>query len=160
MVDALKRDPQLVQPDGKHEGALAFRWSYGLVLTNITRKQFEAAELQHGIEPHRVLCQDEMLESVGAEDLQCRLWDMFPYMMRDVISLPQQDRVRWIMFPQVRVQTWAHLAPGQDKPSHRANLWQGCGPAAQGVYHLPFPLCPLSGPNGENYVQSCDGRCE
>ncbi len=103
VINALERDPQLVQSDGAHAGKLAFPWSYGVVFTNITRKQFEAAELQHAIEPHRVLCQDEMLESVGAEDLQSRLWDMFPYMMRGVMSLPQLDRVRWIMFPQVRV---------------------------------------------------------
>jgi hypothetical protein len=109
VVDALKRDPQLVQPDGKHEGALAFPWSYGVVLPNITRKQFEAAELQHAIEPNRVLCQDEMLEAVDAEDLQSRLWGMFPYGMRGTMSLPQLDRVRWIMFPQVRVQTQTAL---------------------------------------------------
>ena len=105
VADALKRDPQLVHADGKYKGGLAFPWSYGVVLTHITRKQFEAAELQHAIEPHRVVCSDEMLESVGAEDLQSRLWDMFPYMMGGVMSLPQLDRVRWIMFPQVRVHT-------------------------------------------------------
>ena len=47
-----------------------------------------AAELQHAIEPNRVVCQDEMLESVDPEDLQSRLWGMFPYMMRGVMSLP------------------------------------------------------------------------
>ena len=104
---ALERDAQLVQADGPHAGKLAFPWSYGVVFTNITRKQFEAAELHHAIEPHRVLCQDEMLESVDAEDLQSRLWDMFPFMMRGVMSLPQIDRVRWIMFPEVRVQQGA-----------------------------------------------------
>jgi len=114
VVGALERDPQLVQADGPHTGKLAFPWSYGVVLTNITRKQFEAAELQHAIEPHRVLCQDEMLESVGAEELQSRLWDMFPYMMRGVMSLPQLDRVRWIMFPQVRVQTQTALFDDTD----------------------------------------------
>ena len=103
VVNALERDPQLVQADGPHKGKLAFPWSYGVVFTNITRKQFLDAELQHAIEPHRVLCKDEMLEAVDAEDLQSRLWDMFPYMMRGVMSLPQLDRVRWIMFPQVRV---------------------------------------------------------
>jgi hypothetical protein len=107
VVKALERDPQLVQPDGPHAGKLAFPWSYGVVLTNITRKQFEAAELQHAIEPHRVLCQDEMLESLDAEDLQSRLWGMFPYGMRGIMSLPQMDRVRWIMFPEVRVQQGA-----------------------------------------------------
>jgi hypothetical protein len=107
VVKALERDAQLVQPEGKHAGKLAFPWSYGVVFTNITRKQFEAAELHHAIEPQRVICQDEMLESVGAEDLQSRLWDMFPYGMRGALSLPQIDRVRWIMFPEVRVQQGA-----------------------------------------------------
>lgn len=114
VVNALERDPQLVQPDGMYQGKLAFPWSYGVVLTNITRKQFDTAELQHVIEPHRVVCQDEMLESVGAEELQSRLWGMFPYMMRGVMSLPQLDRVRWIMFPQVRVQTQGTLFDDSD----------------------------------------------
>ena len=105
LVNALERDPQLVQPDGKHAGKLAFPWSYGVVLTHISRKQFDAAELHHAIEPHRVICSDEMLDSVQPEDLQSRLWDMFPFMMRGVMSLPQLDRVRWILFPEVRVQT-------------------------------------------------------
>ena len=114
VVNALERDEQLVQADGRYQGKLAFPWSYGVVLTNITRKQFEAAELHNAIEPHRVMCQDEMLESVDAEDLQSRMWEMFPHMMRGVMSLPQLDRVRWIMFPQVRVQTQAALFDDSD----------------------------------------------
>ena len=107
VVKALERDAQLVQAAGAHAGKLAFPWSYGVVFPNITRKQFEAAELYHAIEPNRVICQDEMLESVDAEDLQSRLWDMFPFGMRGALSLPQIDRVRWIMFPEVRVQQGA-----------------------------------------------------
>lgn len=103
VVDALKRDPQLVQHEGRHKGELAFPWSYGVVLPNITRAQFDKAELAHAIEPHRVLCQDEMGEHIEPEELQCRLWDMFPYLMGGAMSLPQMDRVRWIMFPEVRV---------------------------------------------------------
>jgi hypothetical protein len=114
VVKALERDAQLVQPDGAHAGKLAFPWGYGVVFTNITRRQFEAAELQHAIEPHRVICQDEMMESVDAADLQSRLWDMFPYGMRGVMSLPQMDRVRWIMFPQVRVQAQDSLFDDND----------------------------------------------
>ncbi len=109
IVNALERDPQLVQAEGRHAGKLAFPWSYGVVLPNITRKQFDDSELRQALEPNRVICQDEMLESAAPEDLQSRLWDMFPYGMRGVISLPQLDRVRWIMFPQVRVQTTGDL---------------------------------------------------
>ena len=114
VVKALERDTQLVQPDGAHAGKLAFPWGYGVVFTNITRRQFDAAELQNAIEPQRVICQDEMVESVDAAELQNRLWDMFPYGMRGVMSLPQMDRVRWIMFPQVRVQTTGDLFDDSD----------------------------------------------
>ena len=122
IVNALERDPQLVQAEGRYQGKLAFPWSYGVVLTNITRKQFDSAELHHALEPHRVVCQDEMLETVGAEELQSRLWDMFPYGMRGAISLPQLDRVRWIMFPQVRVQTQATLFDDSDADAEMPDI--------------------------------------
>ena len=115
VVNALERDPQLVQPEGRHQGKLAFPWSYGVVLPNITRAQFDKAELAHAIEPHRVICQDEMGEQVEPEALQSRLWDMFPFMMGGVMSLPQMDRVRWIMFPEVRVQVTSELFDGADQ---------------------------------------------
>ena len=114
VINALERDPQLVQADGPHAGKLAFPWSYGVVFTNITRKQFMEAELYRAIEPNRVMCKDEMLEAVDAEDLQSRLWGMFPYMMRGVMSLPQLDRVRWIMFPDVRVPIQSSLFDAAD----------------------------------------------
>ncbi len=111
VVDALARDPRLTNADGK----VAFPWSYGVVLTHITRRQFEAAELHFAVEPHRVICSDEMTATVEAEDFQSRLWSMFPTLMRGVLSLPQIDRVRWILFPEVRVNTQIGLFPaGED----------------------------------------------
>jgi Nuclease-related domain/UvrD-like helicase C-terminal domain/AAA domain len=101
VVDALSKDQRLINADGK----LAFPWSYGVVLTHITRKQFETAELNQAIESHRVICSDEMTAAVDAEDFQSHLWSMFPTLMRGVLSLPQIDRVRWILFPEVRVST-------------------------------------------------------
>jgi hypothetical protein len=115
VVKALERDPQLVQPEGRHQGKLAFPWSYGVVLPNITRAQFDKAELGQSIEGRRVICQDEMLESVEPEELQSRLWGMFPFMMGGVMSLPQMDRVRWIMFPEVRVQITGTLFNDTDE---------------------------------------------
>lgn len=112
VVHALERDPQLVHAEGRHKGKLSFPWSYGVVLPNITRAQFDKAELGHAIEPHRVVCQDEMGEQVEPEALQSRLWAMFPYLMGSVMSLPQLDRVRWIMFPEVRVPVQGALFAG------------------------------------------------
>ena len=122
VIDALQRDPQLVQQDGRHQGKLAFPWSYGVVFTNITRKQFNDAQLFNAIEKNRVICQDEMLESVGAEEFQSRLWDMFPFMMSGIMSLPQLDRVRWILFPEVRVQTQGKLFVDGDLDAELPNI--------------------------------------
>jgi hypothetical protein len=109
VADALKRDPQLVHAEGQYQGNLSFPWSYRVVFPNLTRRQFTDGQLDRVIEPHQVICSDEMLEKGDAEELQSRLWGMFPYMMRGVMSLPQLDRVRWIMFPEVRVQTQGAL---------------------------------------------------
>lgn len=103
VVDALARDPQLVQGAGAHRGALTFPWSYGVVFTRITRQQFDAAGLTQAIEANRVICADEMTEAIEPEDLQSRLWDMFPRLSRGLLTLPQIDRVRWILFPEVRI---------------------------------------------------------
>ena len=103
VVNALERDPQLVQPEGRHQGKLAFPWGHGVVFTRITRKQFDAAGLGEAIEPHRVICHDEMFEDVDAEAFQQRLWDMFPHAFGGALSMPQLDRVRWNLFPEVRV---------------------------------------------------------
>lgn len=111
VVDALSKDPRLTNPDGK----LGFPWSYGVVLTHITRRQFESAELNHAIESHRVICSDEMTASTAPEDFQAALWAMFPTMMRGVLSLPQIDRVRWILFPEVRVNSQIGLFSGESE---------------------------------------------
>lgn len=115
VVNALERDQQLIQSSGAHAGKLAFPWGHGVVLTRITRKQFESAGLDQAIEPHLVICSDEMLESVDEEAFQQRLWDMFPHAFGNVMSLPQLDRVRWIMFPQVRVPTQGGLFDDQEE---------------------------------------------
>ena len=103
VVDALSRDKQLIANTGKAKGSLAFPWSYGVVFTHITRRQFESANLDQAIDPHRAMCADEMTQDTEPEAFQSRLWDMFPTLMRGVLSLPQIDRVRWILFPEVRV---------------------------------------------------------
>jgi len=114
VVNALERDPQLVQAAGAHQGKLAFPWGHGVVFTRITRKQFDAAGLGDAIESHYVICSDEMEKSGDAEEFQQRLWNMFPHAFGGVMSLPQLDRVRWIMFPEVRVQTQGSLFDDSD----------------------------------------------
>jgi hypothetical protein len=100
----LESDPALVgEPGTQYQGKLACPWGYGVVLANITRKQFSTTDLGNVIPPERVICQDEMVESVDAEAFQQRLWGMFAVTFRCLLTLPQVDRVRWHLFPEIRV---------------------------------------------------------
>jgi len=101
----LQNDPALRYPPGHiYEGKLLMPWGYGVVLANISRKQFEAGELDAVIPAHLVICQDEMYESVETEAFQERLWAMFPQVFPTALTLPQIDRVRWHLFPEIRVE--------------------------------------------------------
>ena len=115
VVNALERDPQLVHGEGSHQGKLAFAWGSGVVFTNITRKQFEQSALEQTIPAHLVICKDEMLESAEPEDFQQRLWNMLPHAFGKVLSVPQLDRVRWIMFPEVRVPVQGSLLDDEEE---------------------------------------------
>ena len=103
IINLLERDPQLVFSGGHRQRKLMFPYAFGVVLTNITRKQFDDGQLAGAIPEHLVICKDEMIERVDAEIFQQRLWEMFQYKMRGMISLPQIDRIRWHIFPEIRV---------------------------------------------------------
>lgn len=122
VVNALERDAQLVHAQGSHQGKLAFPWGHGVVLTRITRNQFEEAGLGEAIDPGYVICADEMPENVDAEQFQQRLWNMFPHSFGGVMSLPQLDRVRWILFPEVRVQPQGLLFDDADTDAEFPDL--------------------------------------
>jgi hypothetical protein len=92
-----------------------FPWGYGVVLANISRKTFQAAGLDNVIAPERVICQDEMLESADPEDFQRRLWAMFSVTFRCLLTVPQIDRVRWHVFPEIRVRQGTFDLGGPDE---------------------------------------------
>src|SRR5207249_5003890 len=103
VTDKLERDPQLIWPSGSLKGRPFFPYGHGVVLTNITRKQFDGAQIGDVLPSHLVICQDEMTESAEVEAFQKRLWQMFPIKFKMQLSLPQIDRIRWHMFPEIRI---------------------------------------------------------
>lgn len=103
LVNQLKQDSQLVRHSGSYKGRLIFPYGYGVVLSNITRSQFEAHGLVDVLPWHQVICRDEMTESAEAEEFQKRLWDMFNVGFNCQLTLPQIDRIRWHLFPEVRI---------------------------------------------------------
>ena len=69
--ELLEQDAALVQLDGQHKGKLLMPYGYGVVLSNITRKTFDAIPaLGEAIAGHLVICKDEFVESVDAGDFQ------------------------------------------------------------------------------------------
>jgi hypothetical protein len=106
VVNKLKCDKALAQPEGKHKGGLVCPYGYGVVFTNISRKQLQAALGEGGesvLPAHLVICQDEMLEKCDLEEFQQRLWSMFNYQFPQKLSLPQIDRIRAHLFPEIRI---------------------------------------------------------
>lgn len=108
VVNQLKRDKTLLQTEGKHSGNLVCPYGYGVVFTNISRKQLQTALGDEGesvLPAHLVICQDEMLEKTDPEEFQQRLWAMFNYQFSQKLSLPQIDRIRAHLFPEIRIGT-------------------------------------------------------
>ncbi|MGB1111236.1 MAG: DEAD/DEAH box helicase, partial [Gammaproteobacteria bacterium] len=104
LINRLEKDPQLIQPPGgRYQGRLVFPYGYGVVLSNITRKQFDSTDLGEVLPEHQTICKDEMVESVDAEAFQQRLWDMFNVQFPKPLTLPQIDRIRWHLFPEIRI---------------------------------------------------------
>ena len=112
IVRVLQADPGLLQPEGSlHGGKLLMPWGFGVVLTNITRNQFDSMSLENFIPSQHVICRDEMMENVDPEDFQKRLWDMFNTSFPCQLTLPQIERVRWHLFPQLRIAVQGELIP-------------------------------------------------
>ena len=101
----LERDPALRHPEGsRYAGKLIMPWGWGVVLANITRKQFDEGALGEVLPEHLAICRDEIYDTVESEAFQERLWAMFPQVYPVALTLPQIDRVRWHLFPELRVE--------------------------------------------------------
>jgi hypothetical protein len=107
IVNKLSTDPQLQDPSDRYRGKICFPYGYAAVLSNITRQQLNEAlteEEQDLVLPgRRVICKDEMTERVSADAFQERLWGMFDYSFGKALTLPQVERVRWHLFPEIRI---------------------------------------------------------
>ena len=111
-VNELSRDPRLCQKSGAYKGGLIMPYGWGVVFTNITRRQIEKSIPEEGrdslLPDHLMIYKDEITESVDAERFQEQLWGMFNYRFGSTLSLPQIDRIRWHLFPEIRIDSGAN----------------------------------------------------
>jgi hypothetical protein len=100
----LECDRLLLAPEGHpHAGKLSCPYGFGVVLSDITREQFEAAALGKYLPAHLVLCKDEMSPITGPNAFQARLWAMLNVTFDCTLSRTLIDRVRWHLFPEIRI---------------------------------------------------------
>jgi len=112
IVHLLQQDSALVHPEGRYQAKLVCPFAYGVVFTNITRRQFEAQEgLRDVFEPNLVICQDDFYESVDAGEFQQRLWNLSHYDFGTALSSTQVDRIRYHLFPEIRIGDQLSLFP-------------------------------------------------
>lgn len=102
----LVADPNLRQKNNpRYKNNLIVPYGWGVVLTSITRKQFEEGNLSDVLQSQQVICQDEMTESADDNEFQQRLWHMLKQKFICDIHEKQIDRVRYHLFPEIRVDT-------------------------------------------------------
>jgi hypothetical protein len=107
VINKLKRDPMLCNTEGQYQGKPIMTWGWGCVFTNITRKQMEKAipdDRRETLLPdHLMLYKDEMYEGADVEKFQEQLWGMFHYRFNRTLTMPEIDRIRWHLFPEIRL---------------------------------------------------------
>jgi Nuclease-related domain/UvrD-like helicase C-terminal domain/AAA domain len=113
LVDLMKADPALVHPSGPFEGRLLFPYGWGVVFSSLKRADVHstgaASDFDELFPPSRTLLRDDLEDSVLAADFQSRLWGLFTVSYPHTLTLPQRDRIRWHLFPDVRLPTQATL---------------------------------------------------
>ncbi len=107
VINMLSEDSELVAQSGDYKGKLKLPYGYGAVFPNITQNQLNKALGSDGMQVlpgHLILCKDEMTENIDAEEFQERLWGMFNYSFNQTLSLPEIERIRWHLFPELRIE--------------------------------------------------------
>lgn len=105
VVQQIQKDGQLMFPPGHaFQGKAIVPFGYGVVFTNITRKQFAQTDLDQVFPEDRCVFKDEMTESTDAELFRERLWQMVvPQRLGRALTLPEFDRLRALLFPEIRI---------------------------------------------------------
>ena len=89
LIDMLKNDDYLIQKNEKGKGNLIFPWAFGVVFTNLTRKQFHTMGVNHVIDDHLVMCKEDISSNVDTMEFFDRLKKFFkhsfPFNMTHVV---------------------------------------------------------------------------
>lgn len=102
--NVLEADPALQQEQDPFKGKSRVPYGWGCVLSNIRHKQIESLDFAEVFPEAKTLLRDDLAEDVDPEVFEEMLWGMYAGWSAQALTLPQRDRVRWHLFPEVRVQ--------------------------------------------------------
>lgn len=105
----LESEPKLQSVQQQHKGKLCFPYGYGAVFTNLTRAMLhkmipEKADREAVLSDKLLICKDEMAAQADPEILKKQLEKMFFYNFSKVLTPEQVERIRWHIFPEIRIQ--------------------------------------------------------
>jgi hypothetical protein len=103
LVDVLKRDPALIHQEGPFKGHLLFPYGWGVAFSNIRHEQIAGTDFVSVFNAGKTLLRDDLDDAVESAEFQKRLWSMFTVAYPYTLTLPQRDRVRWHLFPDLRM---------------------------------------------------------
>jgi hypothetical protein len=116
VMHTLERDGALLFPaEHRFKGKPILPFGFGAVFTNITRKQFDQTDLKEVFSENLCVFKDEMTEDTDPEAFRSRLWRMVPRRLGEPLSMPQFDRLRALLFPEIRIRQIA--LPLEDAPT-------------------------------------------
>jgi hypothetical protein len=114
LVDLMQHDPALVHADGAFAGKLLFPYGWGVVFADLRADELAGSDFHDIFPEHRVLLHDHLDELVDRGAFQQRLWGLFTVHYPYTLALPQRDRVRWHLFPEIRLQPLPDLLQVMD----------------------------------------------
>jgi hypothetical protein len=118
--EVLERDPALLQDEDPFKGKSRVPYGWGSVMSNLRRKQVEGSDFDEIFPAHKTLLRDDLDDALDPYEFEKRLWGMYAGWAPQALSLPQRDRVRWHLFPEIRVQHQASLLEDPADPADGA----------------------------------------
>ena len=125
LADLLQRDPALVHDDGPHRGRLALRYGWGAVMSNLRRAEVAALPGFAAVfPPARTLLRDDLDDSVDPETFVQRLSGLFTVDLAQRLTPAQRERIRWHLFPELRLGAPAPAPTPAEAPPEVPDLLQ------------------------------------
>lgn len=118
LVDLVQRDPALVHDDGPRRGRLLFPYGWGAVLSGMRRSEVaQRPGFDAVFPPAQTLLRDDLDDSVDPATFLQRLRGLFTVHYPHTLSAAQRDRIRWHLFPELRL----NADPVAADPAHTAH---------------------------------------